>query len=243
MILDLLATSNNVSYNIKLAQLLGLHTAIYLSELLNINTKAIKKDKVTDSFFTIDRKYLESRTTFDLVEQERIERQLLELNILHKTDNDNSISLDIPYLTSLLSTDDEKILSNIKLITKKSTSKRTFTKRELECMEMKKYIVTNNSTLRKAYEDWIDGVYANPKGFLSKKAVELAQTSISSYCNGNLNMAIDILNIATVGGYREMQWAIDRYKQNYNPSYRIPANQEIKSSAPQTMQKTSEVLF
>ena len=51
MLIELLSTSNYVSYNIKLAELLGLHSAIYISELMNINEKAIKKQY--ESFYKI----------------------------------------------------------------------------------------------------------------------------------------------------------------------------------------------
>ena len=58
MLLDLLSLDNYVSYNIKVAEILGLHAAIYLSELMNINDKAIRKSKTKDNFFTVDRKYI-----------------------------------------------------------------------------------------------------------------------------------------------------------------------------------------
>ena len=65
MLIELLSTSNYVSYNIKLAELLGLHPAIYISELMNINDKAIKKDKLEDDYFTLVRSYITARTTLD----------------------------------------------------------------------------------------------------------------------------------------------------------------------------------
>ena len=51
LLIDLLSTSNYVSYNIKLAELLGLHASIYISELMNINDKSIRKNKITDNYF------------------------------------------------------------------------------------------------------------------------------------------------------------------------------------------------
>jgi hypothetical protein len=51
VLIELLSTSNYVSYNIKLAELLGLHAAIYISELMNINDKAIRKNKLNDNYF------------------------------------------------------------------------------------------------------------------------------------------------------------------------------------------------
>ena len=63
MLIELLSSSNYVNFNIKVAQILGLKSAIYLSQLMDINEKAIRKNKIEDNFFTIDRKYIESRTT------------------------------------------------------------------------------------------------------------------------------------------------------------------------------------
>lgn len=65
MLIDLLSMSNYVNYNVKVAQILGLDAAIYVSELLNINDKALHKNKVKGEYFTIDRMYIQSRTTFD----------------------------------------------------------------------------------------------------------------------------------------------------------------------------------
>ena len=84
MLIDLINTSNYVSYNIKLAQLLGLKEAIYLSELLNINDKAIRKNKINNNYFDIDRKYLETRTTLNVSEQDKIEKTLIKLKIIKK---------------------------------------------------------------------------------------------------------------------------------------------------------------
>ena len=50
MLVELLSQSNYQSFNIKLAQLLGLESAIYLSALIDINEKANGKntDHITD---------------------------------------------------------------------------------------------------------------------------------------------------------------------------------------------------
>ena len=61
MLFELLATDMYVSYNVKLAKTLGLTSAIYLSELININRKAIEKNKIKDGYFKINREYIEDR--------------------------------------------------------------------------------------------------------------------------------------------------------------------------------------
>ena len=104
MLIDLLGMDNYVQYNIKLAEILGLHPAIYISELLNINGKAVRKDKITNDSFIVDRDYICKRTTLSKEEQKEIEKILLNLGILAKSkDNDNALTLDITILTSLVS--------------------------------------------------------------------------------------------------------------------------------------------
>ena len=49
---------------------------------------------------------------------------------------------------------------------------------------------------------------------MSKKSVELGQKLIDSFSGRNLDLAIKILDIASIGGYRDIQWAINSYKEN-----------------------------
>ena len=93
MLLDLLSMDNYVSYNIKVAEILGLHPAIYLSELMNINDKAIKKSKTKENYFTVDRSYITRRTTLSKEEQLKIDKQLFEIGLLKpNSDCKDSIS-------------------------------------------------------------------------------------------------------------------------------------------------------
>ena len=85
MIVDLLATDNMVSYNVKIANVMGLHTAIYLTELINISLKAERKKKlVADKYFLIDRKYITQRTTLSVEEQITIEQKLSKVEVIQK---------------------------------------------------------------------------------------------------------------------------------------------------------------
>ena len=72
MLIELLSMSNYAHFNVKLAQILGLHQAIYLALIMDINEKAIRKSKIDKDFFTIDRKYITSRTTLSEQEQRDI---------------------------------------------------------------------------------------------------------------------------------------------------------------------------
>lgn len=227
MLIELLSTSNYVSYNIKLAEILGLHTAIYLSELMNINAKAIRKDKLDENKFTLQRDYIKSRTTLDENEQIDIENKLLKMGILEKGDSPNDMSVNINVLTTLAMSQDESLINNCKKIA--STKSKRQSKEDSIKNAMKLCIQTNNKELREAYYLWIDAVY-DRQGWLSKAAVMEAQSTIDKYSNRNLDIALNVLKIAAMNGYRDINWAINKM-----PQYNSPASFDTPKSSPKQL--------
>lgn len=223
MLIDLLCTSNYVSYNVKIAEILGLHTAIYLAEITNINCKAINKSKLNDdSSMTIDREYLKKRTTLDEKEQKEIEKNLLDLGILNLVSG-NYVKLNIQALTSILMTNDEKLVEEIKVNTKKKKRNKD------ECIldNLKNNLVSiTNDELRCAYEGWIESVYAK-QGWLSAANVKAAIIEVDKFSQRNLDKALEILRIASVNGYRDIQWAISYYYKNRQNTFTISKSNPI----------------
>ena len=89
------------------------------------------------------------------------------------------------------------------------------TKRECVQESLKSGIVCSNAELLVAYQHWVDGVFANPKGFLTKESIKIFQKTVDDFCNHNLDAALRVIEIATVNGYRDATWAIDRYKKEH----------------------------
>lgn len=211
--------SNYGHYNIRVAQIVGLEAAVYLTELLNINEKALRKNKVEENFFTIDREYIKERTTLSTERQLELEGNLLKVGILEKADNSvNTLSVNLTVLTSILMSPDEKLIKNITKIAQQKITKRG--KDEAVRDSLKSNIETTNEELFAAYSDWIDAVYAK-EGWMSKKAIVNAQSVVDAFANRNLDIALKVIDIASVNGYRDMTWAVNAYKRDYNVSYRI----------------------
>lgn len=222
MIIDLLSTDNYVSYNIQLAHLIGLEHAIYLSELIRVNAKAIRKSKLTNGYITVDRDYIFNRTTLKPDRQQELDEDLAKLGILEiEFNNRCMLILHIEVITTLLLDDSEELKADISKVVKKKANKKT--KDEAIKDALKDNIVTDNAELKQAYCDWIDSVFAK-QGWMSKKAVVTAQNEIDKFTNRNLDLALKILEIASISGYRDITWAINSYNKNYNVSYKI-ANQ------------------
>lgn len=218
MLLDLLCTDNYITFNIKVANAIGLHSAIYVNELLNIMRKATKKGKLSDNFIKVDREYVSQRTTLPLEEQLSIDKKLAKISLVTISDeNPDLVKLNLDILTNLMAEDDVKVLNKVKKITavKSSSSSGKQSMRQRTIQAFKDNLNCSNDELRAAYRDWIDGVYANPKGFLSKRAIELFQQGVDNFAKGDLDLALKIIEIATVNGYRVVDWAINVFQKDY----------------------------
>ena len=152
MLVDLLSTDCQVSYNCNLAQVVGLHASIYLTELINISRKATIKNKLLDGkYFIVDRNYIEQRTTFDATEQKGLEKTLSQINVLSFGAATDSVYLDLDVLSGLV-VGDADIQQKVKVAVQNTTTKKVTGKQRC-AQEMKKYIYTTNSELYNAYSE------------------------------------------------------------------------------------------
>ena len=186
---------------------------------MNINEKALRKHKVEEDFFTIDRAYIHKRTTIDSKKQEEIEKTLLKIGILEKSkENSDTISLNITILTSILMNPDEKLIKNINKIIKQNAKSPKVRKDEIIKQNLKNQIFTTNDELLEAYGKWIEAVY-DKEGWMSTEAIIAAQEAIDNYSNRNLDLALNIIRIATINGYRDATWAINVFNKDYKTDF------------------------
>ena len=50
---------------------------------------------------------------------------------------------------------------------------------------------------------------------MSKNAVVMGQSIVDEFSKRNLDVALMVINIASIHGYRDMTWAINKYKEQY----------------------------
>lgn len=209
MLVELLSQSNYQSFNIKLAHLLGLETSIYLNVLVDINEKAYRKNKVIDDgFFTVDRNYIQERTTLTKAKQVKIESELNRVGLVELSNDHIKICLDI--LTSLVLEENESIKKDLSNFRKAASSK---SKGDYILENVKRNIDTSfPMELQKAYADWLDSVYSK-LNFINKQTLFNAQKEVDEASNRNLDVALSIINIATANGWKDMRWAVKVYKE------------------------------
>ena len=209
MVLDLLSTDLYISFNIKLAHRIGLQAAIYLGELLNINKKAIQKEKITDDgFFKLNRDYIEQRTTLQKQEQKELDKLLEELSIISMGTNKDTLNINTNAITGLLLDDNAELVDKVL----QPVKKRRMTKQEVIIANLKNNIHTDNGELRKAYEEWIEAVMAR-QGWMSAASVRDGQDIIDKYTNKDLDIALRIVEIGAINGFRDLTWAINTYEK------------------------------
>lgn len=213
MLFDLISMDMYGNYNIKLAHLIGLKEAIYVSELLNINRKALQKNKLKEGFFTIDRKYITQRTTLSVEEQVQIEERLKSMMLISKGTDLNLLCVNTDKLTGLILEENEKIVDAITV-----AGGRKMSKREAIAAALKTNIQTSNQELISAYAEWIDAILTK-FGWMSKKAVMEGQARVDEYSQKDLDVALKILEIATLNGYRDINFAINSFERNFKREF------------------------
>ena len=223
MLLDLLSSSNQLSFNIKVAQLVGLQGAVYLSELMAINEKAIRKNKIhcVDNldFFKVDRKYITDRTTISTEDQYKLDNNLNKAGIIKICiENVDTVYIDINMLCVLLGGKvDESVISDIKATNKKkglSKEEKAAMFKQQRLAEIKTTVVT----LREAYADWIEaGLSRYGASKFSKSVVRNCEQQVEAFAQGNLNVALAIIK-GNYQGYNTMQYSIDNYLATHSAS-------------------------
>ena len=221
MLIDLISQSNYQSYNVIIARVFGLETAVYLNALIEINEKAIRKNKLHDNYFTIDRKYIKNRTTLSISQQKKIEDTLIKVNIIHKNGMD-CMRVDINTLISLMAVENEGVVKDL------TSLKNTIPDKTQKSMSILKSVKANINKsypidMKVAYEEWLD-VIMNKFGFVSKQMLFQAQSCVDEEANHNANKAIDIIHIASANGWKDMKYAIKRYNQNNSGAVKVYQN-------------------
>ena len=235
-----LAYCNYESYNVKLANLFGLNISIYINLLMNIESKASDKEKLNNGYFLLDRDYVTSRTTFSEKDQLLFDDKLIDLSIIEKSDS-NMIKFNFDTVVTILMSEHETLTKDIKSICKKkSSSKRTKdVDKVLKLQELKSKVYVKCDELKNALNEWIETVY-DKDGWMSIKSIIQAQklidaSVVESDGRKNLDKALNIVNSATINGYRDMQWAINKLANNYTYVKKTTISPQID------MRKTTDV--
>lgn len=242
MLIDLLNSSNYIMVNMEAIRIFGLNTAVYCSELLNIYKKAVTKNKLyNENYFKIDRNYIKKQTSLEIEEQLKCDANLRKVNIIQPDEtNPDIIYFDVEIYASLLSSEDVKLLDKVSAKVKVENPKNIKqVQRDRIIIALKESIRCKTLPVMQKLQEWIDSIMADPNKYLSKQQVSAFKDTLDDYCNGDLQKALDIINIAMIQGYINCQWAINLYERDNKP--RMSSNPSVGAVRVTQQKKTTSL--
>jgi len=218
MWLDIMSQYNTLQVNIKLANLLGLKTAVYWAELMNVYSRVISKklDELheNDGFFELDRSYIAKRTTLSIDEQLEIDAGLAKLDVVYTNQIDpNLIRLDIEKLCAILVDDDPDMIKALQKKAKLKQADESAAKRGAVKVQLFSSILETDVDLLEAYKDWISMV-VDSKKIINRKTVEVFQINLNSYTDSK-QVKLKLLELAAIHAYNDFAWVRQLYEKDY----------------------------
>lgn len=219
MWLDVMSPYNELPINVKLANMLGLKTAVYWAELMNVYARVVNKfmDELesNEGYFELDRDYVTRRTTLSVEEQLEIDAGLERLGVLtKKSDNEpNSIKVDVKKFCACLVEDDVDAIWQIQKAAKLNRQDQAKAKKAAIKANLLGSLRETDPDVLTAYHHWIDALLEAKKP-VTKQALDIYQTNLGNYTD-NKQAKIKILEIATTNAYQEFAWSARIYEKDY----------------------------
>lgn len=226
MLLDLLNSANYIMINMDAIRIFGLDASVYLAELFNVYKKAKLKKKLVSAvdgdYFKVDRKYIEERTSLTLEKQLACDCNLEKIGMLSIYNNEaDTIKLDVEMYASLIAGEDikltESISKKVKVVSPKGVRQK---KSDSVRKALKEGILCSNEELLLALRGWVDSIFDGPSPYLSKNQIEIFQNELNNYTKGDLDLALKVVEIATIHSYKDCKWAINLIENSKNRSVR-----------------------
>lgn len=211
-----LISPDNLNVNKQAIHLFGLEVACFLAGLFSLKLE-LPTTKDNHIKYSSYRNIIKELLGFEELTQLSCESTLEKIGILTYQDKSVPIiDLDLSMYFSLITETDVDELkqfkynyNNIKKTSPKASKISNLIK------TLKSLIICSDLSLRQALENWIDAIFENPKGgYLTKTAVTVFQQTLYNYAKGDINVALQIVQIATIQNYKLCDWAIEIYEKD-----------------------------
>lgn len=221
MISYLLSQEMNCSFNVKVAKIFGLCSAVYLSFMLTEQYKAMSSNKLyNDKYFACHRDLIYDRTTIGDGKQKEIEENLIDCQVLVMLPFSNNNKKFHYYI-------DEKkleyILEHYKEsdVTMKPEAKKSkdlvpkealpkLTAKQVAVNTAMKAVTENDLEIYNLYKDWVE-VLVTKNGYCAQSALRINQEDLNKYAGNNKQIKIDILRMAIKTGWKDIKYCITDY--------------------------------
>lgn len=215
MIADALNRDNYVEFNLPLAHKIGVLESIYLGELIRISGKALRKNKLIEDYFTVDREYLYSRTVCPIPDQKKMEKKLSTYGLIkchpHLPD---TMQINLKVYTSLMCMEELEMSVVVDLpygkATQKKTAKRT---RKQKIDEALAGIPECDDAVRDAVTRWVTYVFKDGKS-VTDLAVGRTVEAVRLASGGNIDVMVATFDEAAEKAWKNKESVLDLCKKH-----------------------------
>lgn len=233
MLLDLMSPYNQIPVNVKAINIFGLACATYWATLADIFPRVISKkyDSLISSggYFTVDREYVQNRTSLTLEYQYACDLTLERVGVLAvNPDNSDSISISMDRMFEILAESDAKVLDKVRKQAKVKKTDEAEAKRIGMINTLAAYSATlaHTPAVQEAYKLWITAMVESKKAKISKPVIDLFHQEMCSFTQDS-ETQIKILHEATASGYTNASWVINSMQRSKpTPATRIAQPQK-----------------
>lgn len=223
----MLGLLDSYSYNLRIAQVFGVNSAVFIS-CINEEYRYVERSSKTgevENHVSLSRAEIYGRTAIDDEKQREVELALqscgvLTVKPLQNIPGKNYYVLNREVLEKIIKSEDPvKVLedSNMTQFIRR-TRVEPRSKRQIGIEKLKKCIDLEDPVMQQYFIDWVDGVYAKQRGFLSPGAIKIAIEELYQYAKDDEQKRISVIRIAIKNGMRDMTWAIREYEKENPPT-------------------------
>lgn len=213
MVIDFIAKINNVNYNVKLAKIFGVYSAIFINLLIDYHFRA------EDGYIKLARVDIYNLTGIEEdkqieVEENLVSCNLIQVNKLKNSSSKNYYNLNMETLNKILISDDLTNDEGLKQTLRNAPkAPKTTSKRSNIINSLKSCITVEDEKSREYLKDWVDAVMQK-SGYLSKVGVECMCEDLIKYSDKKVTLLRDLCKLAAKLGYKDSKWVIKNYQDN-----------------------------
>lgn len=223
MFLDILSQDSTIVINKKIAQTLGLKTAVYTAEIVELYKKAFNEGAIDNEHYILkpDTEFIKADTTLMPDEQALALANLVNVGIIDVDGDKLRLRPDI--LVAFITNSNVSGLTD--LLEGIAADKEAVKANKQEYMKeaLKKGIKESDPKFAEMIKAWVDSAYSVRP--VSKAALQLFIKKIKDYTNDPY-ARVRIAEIAVAKNYVDATWAIDLYSKEQTKNAfanRLPA--------------------
>lgn len=250
MISYLVSHEQTYTYNLSIAKVFGLCSAVYLNLLLGEQYSAIANNKLyKEKYFVSSRDFIYDKTVLGAGKQKEIEENLIDCQVLVMlpfTNNNNKFyyHVDEVKLEYLIKNSNET-KGSLNPETKKvkvlvpTESLPKLTAKQKEIQSAMKAVVEQDAEIYDLYKDWVE-VLVTKNGYCAQSQMKINQEDLNKYAGANKQIKVDILRMAIKTGWKNIEYCIKDYAESLKSKntrnqreneYQVMENSSIKEDA------------